>query len=107
MRPEAPGWRIPSRRRRGKTQGEFGLCRPAPHRPGLTVDRYIREPLEVLGKGRFWPENLGPRYKEVALRIALRNEVNLAAVERWSDREGHLAEFRAFARELVARKRKL
>jgi hypothetical protein len=44
---------------------------------------------------------------EVALRIALRNEVNLAAVERWSDREGHLAEFRAFARELVARKRKL
>jgi Ser/Thr protein kinase RdoA (MazF antagonist) len=31
---------------------------------------YIHEPLDVLLKGHFIPENLAPRYRDVALRIA-------------------------------------
>jgi Ser/Thr protein kinase RdoA (MazF antagonist) len=61
------------RRRIGRTIGRMhaiGAARPAPHRPKLDVQCYIHEPLEVLLKGNFIPESLGPRYREVALRLA-------------------------------------
>ena len=47
-----------------------GAARDAPHRPRLDVQRYVHEPLEVLAKGDFIPGTLGPRYRDVALRIA-------------------------------------
>ena len=62
-----------NRRRIGRTIGRMhavGAARPAPHRPRLDVQRYIHEPLEVLLKGSFMPENIWPRYRDVALRIA-------------------------------------
>jgi Ser/Thr protein kinase RdoA (MazF antagonist) len=34
------------------------------------VRYYVHEPLEVLRKGKFIPENLASRYRDVALRIA-------------------------------------
>jgi Ser/Thr protein kinase RdoA (MazF antagonist) len=71
------------RRHIGRTIGRMhaiGAARPAPHRAKLTLERYIHEPLEVLTKGKFWPENLGPRYREVALRIADAVAEDLAAV---------------------------
>jgi Ser/Thr protein kinase RdoA (MazF antagonist) len=61
------------RRRMGRTIGRMhavGAARGAPHRRKLDVQYYIHEPLEVLRKGKFIPENLGPRYRDVALRIA-------------------------------------
>jgi Ser/Thr protein kinase RdoA (MazF antagonist) len=61
------------RRRIGRTIGRLhavGASREAPHRPRLDVIRYIREPLEVVLSGKFIPEGLAPRYREVALRIA-------------------------------------
>jgi Ser/Thr protein kinase RdoA (MazF antagonist) len=61
------------RRRMGRTIGRMhaiGAARPAPHRRRLDVRFYIHEPLDVLLKGRFIPENLAPRYRDVALRIA-------------------------------------
>jgi Ser/Thr protein kinase RdoA (MazF antagonist) len=61
------------RRRIGRTIGRLhavGASREAPHRPRLDVRRYIREPLEVVLGGKFIPEGLAPRYREVALRIA-------------------------------------
>jgi Ser/Thr protein kinase RdoA (MazF antagonist) len=61
------------RRRMGRTIGRMhaiGAARPAPHRRKLDVRFYIHEPLDVLLKGRFIPENLAPRYRDVALRIA-------------------------------------
>ena len=61
------------RRRIGRTIGRMhavGAAHPAPHRPRLSVERYIHEPLEVLLQGHFMPENMGPRYRDVALRIA-------------------------------------
>jgi Ser/Thr protein kinase RdoA (MazF antagonist) len=61
------------RRRMGRTIGRMhaiGAARPAPHRRKLDVQFYIHEPLEVLLKGHFIPENLVPRYRDVALRIA-------------------------------------
>ncbi len=61
------------RRRIGRTIGRLhavGASREAPHRPRLDVRRYIREPLEVVLSGKFIPEGLAPRYREVALRIA-------------------------------------
>ncbi|HEX9820221.1 MAG TPA: serine/threonine protein kinase [Methylomirabilota bacterium] len=62
-----------NRRRIGRTIGRMhavGAARPAPHRPRLDVQRYIHEPLEVLLKGNVMPENIWPRYRDVALRIA-------------------------------------
>ena len=61
------------RRRMGRTIGRMhaiGAARAAPHRRKLDVRFYIQEPLDVLLKGRFIPENLAPRYRDVALRIA-------------------------------------
>ena len=59
----------------------IGAARPAPRRPRLGLERYIHEPLELLMKGRFLPENLGPRYRDVALRIAEAVGPDLAAVK--------------------------
>ena len=62
-----------NRRRIGRTIGRMhavGAARPAPHRPKLDLQHYIHEPLEILMKGNFMPENLGPRYRDMALRIA-------------------------------------
>jgi Ser/Thr protein kinase RdoA (MazF antagonist) len=56
------------RRHIGRTIGRMhaiGAARPAPHRPKVSLERYIHEPLELLMKGRFLPENLGPRYRDV------------------------------------------
>ena len=61
------------RRRMGRTIGRMhavGAARPAPHRRTLDVRYYIHEPLEVLRKGKFIPENLTSRYRDVAMRIA-------------------------------------
>src|SRR5213594_3785737 len=72
------------RRHIGRTIGRMhaiGAARPAPHRPTLSLERYVREPLELLMKGRFMPENLGPRYRDVALRIADAAAPLLAAVK--------------------------
>jgi Ser/Thr protein kinase RdoA (MazF antagonist) len=71
------------RRRIGRTIGRLhavGATRPAPHRPALTVERYIHEPLEVLARAGVLPEPLGTRYREVALRIAAVAAPRLAAV---------------------------
>src|SRR5262249_58755195 len=62
-----------NRRRIGRTIGRMhavGASRDAPQRPRLDVKRYIFEPLEVLLAGRFIPEGLAPRYRDVAVRIA-------------------------------------
>jgi Ser/Thr protein kinase RdoA (MazF antagonist) len=62
-----------NRRRIGRTIGRMhavGAARPAPHRPRLDVQRYIHEPLDILLKGNFIPDTLGPRYRDVAVRIA-------------------------------------
>jgi len=62
-----------NRRRIGRTIGRMhavGAARRAPHRLRLDATTYIREPVEVLLKGNFIPENLAPRYRDVALRIA-------------------------------------
>jgi Ser/Thr protein kinase RdoA (MazF antagonist) len=61
------------RRRMGRTIGRMhavGAARPARHRRTLDVRYYVHEPLEVLRKGKFIPENLASRYRDVALRIA-------------------------------------
>ena len=47
-----------------------GASRDAPSRPRLDVKRYVHEPLEVLLGGRFIPDGLAPRYRDVAVRIA-------------------------------------
>src|SRR3989442_964835 len=47
-----------------------GAARPAPHRPRMSVERYVHEPLEVLMAGDFIPGSLAPRYRDVAMRIA-------------------------------------
>jgi Ser/Thr protein kinase RdoA (MazF antagonist) len=62
-----------NRRRIGRTIGRMhaiGAARAAPHRPRLDVQRYIHEPLEVLMRADVIPGTLGPRYRDVALRIA-------------------------------------
>ena len=62
-----------NRRRIGRTIGRMhavGAARPAPNRPRMTVERYIREPLDVLLGGDFIPGSLAPRYRDVALSIA-------------------------------------
>jgi Ser/Thr protein kinase RdoA (MazF antagonist) len=71
------------RRRMGRTIGRMhavGAARPAPHRRRLDVQGYVHEPLETLLRGKFIPENLGPRYRDVALRIADAVAGPLAAV---------------------------
>lgn len=60
------------RRRIGRIIGRMhavGAGRDAPHRPRLTVKRYVHESLDVLLKGGFVPDNLAPRYRDVVLRI--------------------------------------
>src|SRR5215475_2169188 len=72
-----------NRRRIGRTIGRMhavGAARPAPHRPRLTVERYIREPLDVLLSGDFIPGSLAPRYRDVALAIAEVAAAPMAAV---------------------------
>src|SRR2546429_4872260 len=62
-----------NRRRIGRTIGRLhavGAARPAPNRPRLTIERSIREPLDVLLSGDFIPGSLAPRYRDVALQIA-------------------------------------
>ena len=70
-----------NRRRIGRTIGRLhavGAARPAPHRPRLDVQRYVREPVDVLMAGDFIPGSLAPRYRDVALRIAGAVEAPLA-----------------------------
>jgi Ser/Thr protein kinase RdoA (MazF antagonist) len=70
------------RRRIGRVLGRLhavGAARPAAHRPRLTTKRYIDESLDVLIGGKFVPENLAPRYRDVALRIGRAAEPMLAA----------------------------
>lgn len=47
-----------------------GAARDAPHRPRLTVERYVHEPLEVLISGGHLRDPLAGRYRDVARRIA-------------------------------------
>jgi Ser/Thr protein kinase RdoA (MazF antagonist) len=47
-----------------------GAARDAPHRPRLTVERYVHEPLDVLAAGGFIREPLAGRYRDVALKLA-------------------------------------
>jgi Ser/Thr protein kinase RdoA (MazF antagonist) len=47
-----------------------GAARDAPHRPRLTVDFYVREPLDVILAGKFISEPLAGRYRDLALKIA-------------------------------------
>jgi Ser/Thr protein kinase RdoA (MazF antagonist) len=71
------------RRHIGRTLGRLhavGAARPAPHRLRLDVQQYIHEPLKVLMDGEFIPGTLGPRYRDVALRIADAAVKPLAAV---------------------------
>lgn len=71
-----------NRRRIGRTIGRMhaiGAARPAPNRPRITVERYIREPLDVLLSGGFIPGSLAPRYRDVARAIADRIEAPIAA----------------------------
>src|SRR5213079_1956610 len=52
-----------NRRRIGRTIGRMhavGAARPSAHRPRVTVERYIREPLDVLLSGDFIPGSLAP-----------------------------------------------
>jgi Ser/Thr protein kinase RdoA (MazF antagonist) len=72
------------RRLIGRTIGRMhavGAARPAPHRPRLDVRRYVHEPLEALAAGKFMPDNLLPRYRDVALRIAQVTAPLLAAAK--------------------------
>jgi Ser/Thr protein kinase RdoA (MazF antagonist) len=47
-----------------------GAARDAPHRPRLTVDFYVREPLDVILAGKFISEPLAGRYRDLVLKIA-------------------------------------
>lgn len=47
-----------------------GAARDAPHRPRLTAERFVHEPLALLEGQGLLPPALGPRYRDVALRIA-------------------------------------
>ncbi|HET8575841.1 MAG TPA: serine/threonine protein kinase [Methylomirabilota bacterium] len=60
-------------RRLGRLIGRMhavGAARDAPHRPRFTVERYVKEPLEVLLSGAFITGSLAERYRDVALKIA-------------------------------------
>ena len=70
------------RRRIGRIIGRMhavGASRDAPHRPRLTVKHYVHDSLGVLLSGGFVPENLAPRYRDVALRIGSAADATLAA----------------------------
>src|SRR3989449_3147990 len=72
-----------NRRRIGRTIGRMhaiGAARPAPNRPRLTLERYLREPLEVLLTGEFIPGSLAPRYRDVALQIAASGAATVSAI---------------------------
>jgi Ser/Thr protein kinase RdoA (MazF antagonist) len=56
-----------------------GAARAARHRRRLDVRSYIHGPLEVLLRGRFIPDSLAGRYRDVALRIAAAAAGPLAA----------------------------
>jgi Ser/Thr protein kinase RdoA (MazF antagonist) len=59
-------------RRIGRLIGRMhavGAARDAPHRPRVTVQRYVTEPLEILLAGAFIPAPLAGRYRDVASRI--------------------------------------
>jgi Ser/Thr protein kinase RdoA (MazF antagonist) len=67
-------------RRIGRLIGRMhavGATRDAPHRPRLTVERYVHEPLEVLGG--VMQTALAGRYRDVARRIADTAAPRLAA----------------------------
>jgi Ser/Thr protein kinase RdoA (MazF antagonist) len=60
-------------RRIGRLIGRMhavGASREAPHRPRLTVERYVHEPLAVLIDGGVMRSALAGRYRDVARRIA-------------------------------------
>jgi Ser/Thr protein kinase RdoA (MazF antagonist) len=60
-------------RRIGRLIGRMhavGASRDAPHRPRLTVERYVHESLAVLIGGSMMPSALAGRYRDVAQRIA-------------------------------------
>lgn len=70
------------RRRLGRTIGRVhavGAARPAPHRPGLDVERFARAPLEAILAGGFIPDTLAPRYRDLVLGLADRIAAPLAA----------------------------
>ncbi len=46
-----------------------GAAGSAPHRPKLTVERSIEEPLRVLESGPFLPPHWAPRYRRAAERV--------------------------------------
>jgi len=72
------------RRHIGRTLGRLhavGAARPAPHRPTLGVEHYVHEPLRNIEKVGFMPENLWPRYRDIALRIAETAVAQLAKVK--------------------------
>jgi Ser/Thr protein kinase RdoA (MazF antagonist) len=59
-------------RRIGRLIGRMhavGAARDAPHRPRVTVERYVTEPLKILLSGEFIPAPLAGRYRDVAKRI--------------------------------------
>src|SRR5207247_11332086 len=47
-----------------------GAAHDAPHRPRLTVDFYVNEPLDVILAGKFISEPLAGRYRDIVLKIA-------------------------------------
>jgi Ser/Thr protein kinase RdoA (MazF antagonist) len=60
-------------RRIGRLIGRMhavGAARDAPHRPRLTVERYVHESIETLVGGQVIPAALVGRYRDVAQRIA-------------------------------------
>jgi Ser/Thr protein kinase RdoA (MazF antagonist) len=60
-------------RRIGRLIGRMhavGASRDAPHRPRLTVERYVHESLAVLAERGVMPSALAGRYRDVAQRIA-------------------------------------
>jgi Ser/Thr protein kinase RdoA (MazF antagonist) len=60
-------------RRIGRLIGRMhavGAAHDAPHRPRLTVERYVHESLETLAAGSVIPGPLAGRYQDVARRIA-------------------------------------
>ena len=47
-----------------------GAARPAPHRPRLTIERYVTEPVDVIMQGKFINEPLAGRYRDLTMKIA-------------------------------------
>jgi Ser/Thr protein kinase RdoA (MazF antagonist) len=69
-------------RRIGRLIGRMhavGAARDAPHRPRLTVEHYVHEPLAVLVDGGVMRSALAGRYRDVARRIADAAAAPLAA----------------------------